>query len=507
MTGPRRFAYLGPARVPSSSQTFPDKTKGAAMADLPLHRLSLAETSRLIHDGSLSPVELTEALLARIDALDPGLQAFLLVTRERALAAARAAELELRAGQDRGPLHGIPYAAKDIFDVGGLPTTAGATARAEAIAAADCTVVKRLTDAGMVLLGKTRTVQFAMGAPGINHQHGTPHNPWHQTHHVPGGSSNGSAVAVAAGLVPMALGSDTGGSVRIPAALCGTAGLKTTVGQVSRAGVFPLSGTLDSVGPLTRRVEDAALCYQAMLGADPADRSTRDFETQDAVVGLADGVKGLRIGVAEGVFWEQVDPEVAQAVRDSAEVLAGLGARVESFDFPEAAAALAANPGSMISGVEACYNHDRLLGPDFDDYDSVLTERIAFGRKTAAADYVRAIETCLSLRNDAARRIADFDAFLAPSTAIPAKPLAEVDASLESYNRLGPLYSRNTSVGNLLGLCGLSLPCGFSGDGLPIGLMIHGKPRAEAMVLRVGQAYEEATEWHRRTPDLSWLEG
>lgn len=477
------------------------------MADPPPHWQSIAALGRDLRAGRTSPVALTEALLARIDALDPALRVFLLVARDQALAAARAAEQERAAGIDRGPLHGIPFAAKDIFDVRGLPTTAGSPTRADAVAAADATVVRRLRAAGMVLLGKVRTVQFAMGASGINTQHGTPRNPWHAVHHVPGGSSNGSAVAVAAGLAPMALGSDTGGSVRIPAALSGTVGLKTTVGQVSRAGVFPLSATLDSVGPLTRTVEDAALVYQAMIGADPADRSTAAAVSQDVMTGLSDGVAGLRIGLAGGVFRDGVDPEVEGAVRAAAEVLAGLGARVEAFDFPEAAAALAANPGSLISGVEACVNHDELLGPDFDAYDWVLQTRIAFGRATKAPDYARALETRLALAERAAARLRDFDAVLAPTTAVPARPLAELVASREAYDRIGPLYSRNTMVGNLLGLCALSLPCGFTGAGLPIGLMIHGKPRDEATVLRVGQAFERATDWHRRRPDLGWAEG
>jgi aspartyl-tRNA(Asn)/glutamyl-tRNA(Gln) amidotransferase subunit A len=223
------------------------------MTEIPLHWQTISELSRRIHNGSLSPVELMEHLLNRIEALDGRLHSFRLLSRERALAAARASELALRGGQDMGLLHGIPYAVKDLIDVQGLPTTAGSNLLLDNIASTDATVVRRLTQAGMVLLGKTNTVQFAFGAPGVNHHHGTPHNPWHATPHVPGGSSNGSGVAVGAGLVPIALGTDTGGSVRIPAALCGTVGLKTTVGQVSRAGVFPLSWTFDPSGHLHAR--------------------------------------------------------------------------------------------------------------------------------------------------------------------------------------------------------------------------------------------------------------
>ena len=227
----------------------PARVETTAMTEQPLHWLTIHELSQRIRSGALSPVELTEHVLSRLEAMDDTLHAFKLVPRERALAQAQAAELALRAGQDVGPLHGIPYAAKDLFDVKGLPTTAGSNLLEQNIASADATVIRRLAQAGMILLGKTHTVQFAYGGVGINHHHGTPHNPWHAVPHAPGGSSSGSAVAVAAGMVPMALGSDTGGSVRIPSSLCGTVGLKTTVGQISRAGVFPLSWSLDSVGP------------------------------------------------------------------------------------------------------------------------------------------------------------------------------------------------------------------------------------------------------------------
>src|SRR6185295_14788988 len=235
---------------------------------------SIGSLADRIGSGRLSPVTVAEELLQRIEAIDGRLRSFIRVTPERALAQARAAESALKGGAALGILHGIPYAAKDLFDVKGFPMTAGTRLLAKRIAAQDSTAVHKLESAGMVLLGKTHTVQFAYGAPGINHDHGTPHNPWHPVPHAPGGSSSGSAVAVASGLVPMALGTDTGGSVRVPAALCGIVGLKTTVGRISRAGVYPLSGTLDSVGPITRSVEDAALVYQALQGSDPRDEST-----------------------------------------------------------------------------------------------------------------------------------------------------------------------------------------------------------------------------------------
>ena len=239
------------------------------------HDQSITELDRRLRTRELTPVTLTEALLARIADLDGTLGALQLVPPDRALAAARDAESNLGAGNDLGPLHGIPYVAKDLFDVAGLPTTAGTRLLADNVVDADAAVVARLARAGMVLLGKTKTVQLAYGGAGLNHDLGTPHNPWHRVHHLPGGSSSGSAVAVAAGMTPAALGTDTGGSVLIPAALCGITGLKTTVGQVSHAGVYPLSFSLDSVGPLARSVEDGALLYQAMQGPDGGDDTTR----------------------------------------------------------------------------------------------------------------------------------------------------------------------------------------------------------------------------------------
>ena len=474
------------------------------MTTAPLHWQTIRQLSEQIHNGRLSPVDLMEHLLGRVESLDERLHSFRLVSRERAIAGAQASELALRAGRDAGPLHGIPYAAKDIVDVQGLPTTAGSPLLEDAIAGSDATVVRRLNQAGMVVLGKTHTVQFALGAPGVNHDHGTPHNPWHSTHHVPGGSSSGSGVAVGAGLVPAALGTDTGGSVRIPAALCGTVGLKTTVGQVSRHGVFPLSWTLDSVGPLVRSVEDAALVYQAMRGPDPFDATTRDAPPQEVLHGLHDGVRGLRIAVVENVFWEDADPDVTNAVRACADVFANLGAQVESRQLAEVSASQEANQSGIISATEAYVAHLRCIGERFEEYDPVVSHRVIPAKEFSAGDYLQALHACNTLQAGITRVLQDIDVFLAPTSMIPAAPLAEVDASMDSYTPFNLRYSRNTRVANVLGLCALTVPCGFSSEGLPIGLMIHGKPRDEAMVLRVGQAFEQATDWHKRTPDLHW---
>jgi len=280
--------------------------------------------------------------------------------------------------------------------------------------------------------------------------------------------------------------------------------LKTTVGQVSRAGVFPISSTLDSVGPLTRSVEDAALVYQAMHGPDARDRSTRNAVEHDVLSRLRNGVRGMRIAFAEGALWDGIDPQVAGAVRAAGEVLEGLGAHVERLEFTEAKEVLAANPRLLISSVEGFLAHEALLGPEYDDYDDTLRFRLAEGANATAAAYLRARSACESLSARALERLADVDVFLAPTTASPALPVAEVDASPESYQHWNGAYSRNTLVGNLLGLSAVTVPCGFTEQGLPIGLMVNAKPGCEAVALRVAYAYEQATDWHARSPALDW---
>jgi aspartyl-tRNA(Asn)/glutamyl-tRNA(Gln) amidotransferase subunit A len=476
------------------------------MPDTHLPFRTATELAAAYRRGEVSPVSVTEALLARIAALDPALHAFIAVTPERARAEARAAEVELRAGHDRGPLHGVPYVAKDLFDVKGLPTTAGTRVLAGNVAGRDGAVVRKLAAAGMVLVGKTHTVQFAFGGVGINHDHGTPHNPWHREPRAPGGSSSGSAVAVAAGLAPMGLGTDTGGSVRLPAGLCGIVGLKTTVGRVSRAGVYPLSHTLDSVGPLTRSVEDAALVYDAIQGPDAEDDSTVGVAPHDPLRDLDRGARGLRLAFAETVFFDEVEPEVDRAVREAGRVLAGLGAHVGTLAVPEVGTALAEEKRVLVVGAEACAVNARLLDHHFDELDPVVARRMATGRTLSAPDYFTQIRKWRALRESAIRTLADVDALLVPTAPLTAKPLATIDASYDTYASYNGRYLRNTTLGNVLGWCGVSVPCGLDRDGLPIGLMVYAKPFQEDVALRVARAYEKASGWAGRQPDLGWAE-
>jgi aspartyl-tRNA(Asn)/glutamyl-tRNA(Gln) amidotransferase subunit A len=470
------------------------------MADATPAFESITSLSGRIAARRLSPVKCAEELLGRIDALDGRLRSFIRVMPERALAQAQAAESALNSRADLGLLHGIPYAVKDLFDVKGVPTTAGTHLLADKVASHDCAVVGKLAGAGMVLLGKTHTVQFAYGASGINHDHGTPHNPWHPVPHAPGGSSSGSAVAVAAGLVPMALGTDTGGSVRVPAALCGIVGLKTTVGRISRAGVYPLSWTLDSVGPITRSVEDAALVYQAMQGSDTRDESTAGVASHDTLRGLKDGVKGLRIAFGETTFFDDVDREVEKAVREAGKVFSSLGAQLASIAVPEVAAAWAEKNRGLLIPAEACAVNRELLDKHLAELDPVIGPRMLTGRTLSAPDYFALLRRFADLREQVRWTLRDVDALIVPTTMAPARPLAAIDASPEAYLDYNMRVHRNTGIGNILNLCAVSVPCGFTSEGLPIGLMIYAKPFNEDMALRVAYAYEQATQWHHRHP-------
>ncbi len=466
--------------------------------------LTAAQLSVLLRHREVSPVELVTHVLDRIADQDERRHSFVTVTRERALAEARRAERELADGSVRGPLHGIPFAVKDLFDVEGEVTGAGTHLLADNVANSDASVVRRLHDAGMVLVGKTHTVQFAYGGVGINHDTGTPRNPWRDDEpYVPGGSSSGSAVAVAAGVVPIALGTDTSGSVRVPASLCGVTGLKTTVGRVSRAGVYPLSATLDSVGPLARSVADCALVCEAIQGADAADPTTVGQPTHGLRSGSGDGVAGLRLAFVETMFFDGVDPEVAAAVRAAGDALADLGAEVISIEAPEVDEVMGASTApwrAWTVAAEACVVNRRLLDESFDELDPVVAHRMRRGFELSAVELLETYDAWRRLRASFAERTVGIDAFLMPSTMLPARPAAEVDASLDAYARFNADYLRNTSIGNRLEWCGLSVPCGFTGDGLPIGLMIQASAMHEDTAIRIGHAFQQTTDWHHRRP-------
>ena len=492
----------GPASLIHPAGPFPFHKRVYAMNTAELHRQSIAELARLLRSRDLTALELTEHFLKRIADHNAALQACCLVCPERARNQAEAADKLFQSGCDLGPLQGIPYLLKDLYDVKGLPTAAGTRLLAGNIATEDAFAVHRLHQAGMVFLGKTHTVQLAYSGVGINHDLGTPLNPWHPTPHVPGGSSSGSGVAVAAGLAPMAMGTDTGGSVRIPAALCGVSGLKPTFGRISCSGVYPLSQSMDSLGPLTRNAADAALVYEALTGPDPADPNTLTAPRHTPLPLLQSGLQGLRLAFAESTFWDGVDPEVEQAVRSTGSIFQDLGAEVRSIDFPEAAEARRLNPKGLVIAAEAYTNNRSLLDHHVEELDPCIARRMIQGRDIPAHEYLQSLRDWEAVRAKVLERLKDIDALLLPTTPVPARPVAEVDADLETYFQWNMTYLRNSSIGNILKLCGLSLPCGFSGTGLPIGLMLYAKPFQEATLLRVGQAYQSATPWHEAAPDI-----
>jgi aspartyl-tRNA(Asn)/glutamyl-tRNA(Gln) amidotransferase subunit A len=453
---------------------------------------TVAELSHAFGERTLSPVDAVDALLARIRARDPALHAYIAVYEADARLAAEGADRAIRAGHRVGPLHGVPIALKDLVDLQGRVTTGGSRVWAERVSPVTATLAERLVAAGMIVLGKTHTVEFAMGSFGTNTHLGTPRNPWDlQVHRTPGGSSSGSGVAVAAGLAPAAIGTDTGGSVRIPAAWCGIVGLKVTAGRISTHGVLPLSTTLDTPGPLARSVEDAALVFRALNGPDPRDPQTRAWAPLDPLPELRRGVAGLRLAVMPVVERVGVADDVLFAYEAAIDTLARLGARIVRPPLPHRFSEYAAATGRII-GAEGY----RFVGDLVDDpslpVDPHVRPRIQLGRSISARDYLLTLAERDERCRQFAAALADVDALLTPTVQTTALPIDQVDQSGTA--------AYFTRAGNYLGLCGLAVPCGFTPAGLPASLQILCHPGQEAMALRIGWAYEQATDWHRRRP-------
>jgi aspartyl-tRNA(Asn)/glutamyl-tRNA(Gln) amidotransferase subunit A len=468
--------------------------------DLPFQ--SLAELADLLAGGKTSSREIVEACLARIDALDGQLHAFVDVYRDDARAAADRADLERREGVVRGPLAGLPIALKDLLHLEGRQTTAGAKSWLGRVSDHTATAVERLIAAGMIPLGKTHMVEFAFGGWGRNQAMGAPWNPWDlRTHRIAGGSSSGSAVAVAAGLAPAAIGSDTGGSIRIPAALCGLTGLKPTYGLVSLYGAVPLSPTLDSIGPLARTVEDAALLTAAIAGRDPHDPVTLDAPPFDVGTSLsrkvngATSLAGLRItALARDCFPAYTLPDVTRAYDDAIATLRGLGASVDEAMVPLDFDEIMLKNGQIIAA-EAYAIHRAYIEGERLDVDPWVKKRILAGKSIGAADYIDDIAARRRAGASFAEWMRDRDALLSPTVPITALPLAAVDENTI------PLATW-TRAANYLGVCALSLPAGFSADGLPIGVQVMGARFAETTLIRIGRAFQKATDWHRRRPAI-----
>ncbi len=460
-----------------------------------LNYLTLAEASDLIAKQEVSCEELTQAHLDRISEMDSKLNCFITRTPEIALKRARALDTEIKNGISRGPLHGIPIALKDLFETRDIPTTAGSLFLKDWVPEADGVVVERLNAAGAVNLGKLNMHEIALGVTNNNPHYGACHNPW-DLERTPGGSSGGSGSALAAGLCMGSMGSDTGGSIRIPASLSGVVGLKPTFGRVSLRGVVPLSWNLDHPGPMARRVEGAALLLQVIAGYDPEDPVSVDMDVPDYPAQLDGNVRGWRVALAEDPFFTKADADVLAAVRAAAEVFASLGAQVSFMEFPGAYEAAKDN-GLMVTSDAAAFHQERLTDLP-EKFGEDIRQRLEIGAAYTSSEYSLARRNQTVLRRKFEQFFNEYDLLLTATTPIAA-PLLEGPDAVEQARTL----TRFTAPFNFSGLPAISLPCGFTDRGLPIGLQIVTRPWGEAALLRAAQAYESATEWHQRRPNLS----
>jgi aspartyl-tRNA(Asn)/glutamyl-tRNA(Gln) amidotransferase subunit A len=460
-----------------------------------LHWLTASEAARAFAARKLSPVELMQALLARIEVLDPKINAFIRLDREPALAAAEAAEQEIAAGRIRGPLHGVPVGIKDIIDVAGLPTTCHSRILADNVAKADAIVVQKLRQAGAIVIGKLSTHEFAVGGPSFDLPFPPARNPWNRDHH-PGGSSSGSGAGVAAGFFPLALGTDTGGSVRNPASACGIVGLKPTYGLVSRRGVFPLSFTLDHVGPMTRTVADNALLLDVIAGYDPADPGSAATEARHFGRYLDRGIRDLRIGFVRHFHETDVPahPEVTAALEDVARVLEAEGAEVRTVTLPSLNEFSGLNRVILCS--EAWSIHAPWLRERPGDYGQLTRRRLLPGAFIPAGDYVGAQRRRLEVIAAVEDVLRDVDVLLCASSMDPASRIDDAEETARTYPRQARLPF------NVTGHPAIAMRSGLSSAGLPLSVQFVGRYFEDSIVLRVAAAYERANRWERPHPGL-----
>lgn len=453
-----------------------------------LHYLSIAQTARLIRQRKVSSVEVTQAAWDRFDEINARLNSFITPLRSESLEAARQADELMAKGEYRGPLHGIPITLKDLYFTKGVLTTAGSRLMADHVPEEDSTVTSKLRDAGSILMGKANMSEFACG--GVDHVFGPVTNPWDTTR-SPGGSSSGSGASITAGIGYASMGSDTGGSIRLPAGFCGCVGLKPTYGRVSRRGVVVLSWTLDHAGPLTRTVRDAAIVLQAIAGHDPGDQGSSTAHVPSFTRGLPKRLDGVVIGVPDGSFYVDLDKDVGSALDEALKTFQSLGARTRKISIPSAQFATLAML-TILQAEGAAYHWQRVEGR-LGEMGDTARSRIVQGLLTPAAVFIQAqrIRTLLIEEFRAAMR--EVDAVIVPTTARPARPLEE--SSVITARPQTPAF-------NLTGQPSMSIPCGFSSENLPIGMQIVGRPFDELGVIRIGHAFEQATDWHQRRPPL-----
>jgi aspartyl-tRNA(Asn)/glutamyl-tRNA(Gln) amidotransferase subunit A len=456
---------------------------------------SIVETGEWLRKREVSPVELTKNCLAQIEKLNPTLNTFITVTSESALMQARSAEAEILRGDWRGPLHGIPLALKDLIDTAGIRTTAASGLFKDRIPDEDAEVVRCLKDAGAVLLGKQNLHECAYGGSSMISYYGEVRNPWNPAH-ITGGSSGGSAASVAAGLGYGAIGTDTAGSVREPAALCGVVGLKPTFGRVSVRGVIPLSLSLDHVGPITRTVSDAAVMLQAIAGYDARDMNSADMPIPDYLASLREGSRPARIGVPRKFFYEDLDPEVASAVEQALGILRTVTSNLSEIEID-------VPTDRTLQTAEAYAYHAEFVSRSPELYQPETLRRIRKGEDISGAEVEQRRRELKQIRSDIHKVFEDVDVLVTPTTPVPAPAIAELKQNPELLRPREILLLRNTRPVNVWGLPAISIPCGFTTAGLPIGLQIIGPHWGEDRVLQLAYAYEQATAWHKRSPRLA----
>jgi len=464
-----------------------------------LHDMTLAEAAAALRARRVSAVELLQAQIARARAVQPAINAFIRIDEEPAMAQARALDSEAARGHFRGPLHGVPMAHKDMFYRTGLVTTCGSAIRRDVRADTTATALERLDAAGAIDFGTLNMAEFAYGPTGHNVHVGAARNPWN-TAHITGGSSSGSGAAVAARATFGALGSDTGGSVRLPASLCGVTGLKVSYGRVSRAGAMPLSYSMDTVGPLARTALDCALMLQVLAGADPRDPTTPAQPVPDYAARLQQPLGGLRVGVPNQFFHDDLDPVVARCIDEARRVLTSLGCRVIPVDLPDMRAAEVA--ATHVIAAEAATLHGNWLRTRPQDYSPQVRARLMRGLAVPASRYIDA----LRLRGELLQRFLSevfnqVDVLHMPSLAIPTPTLAETDVGGGArMDRILALLTRLQRPLNFLGLPSIALPCGLTPNGMPVGMQLAGRPFAEDVILHLAHAFQQVTPWHARQP-------
>jgi len=474
---------------------------GAAANNANLSRLTLFEASKLAHAKKVSPVELATACLSRIEQFNPKLNAFITVTADSALAEARAAEGEIHSGRWKGPLHGIPIALKDLVDTAAVRTTAASGLFKDRVPTEDAEVVRRLKAAGAVLLGKLNLHEFAYGGSSVISYFGPVHNPWNLDY-SPGGSSGGSAAAVAAQLCYGAIGSDTGGSVRQPAAYCGIVGLKPTYGRVSTRGVIPLSWSLDHLGPMTRTVQDAALMLQVIAGYDAQDTTSIDVPVPDYAATIAATTSSLRLGILRAYFCDALHPEIQAAIEAGLSVLKKLTGTQRDIAplASDSSYSSVMDPYVTILRAEAHAYHKEYVSKSPELYDAQTLKRIQTGADITASAYIQARRQLEQIRRSVSRVFETVDLLITPTTSVPPFAIADLFANPNTLREKELLMLHNTRPINALGLPTISVPCGFTRGGLPIGMQITGPPWGETIVLRLAYGFEQATDWHKRHP-------